>query len=404
MRPGLAAAIVVLLSGGAVFAKSKVAILGVESVDNGDAKSRQKTGALARALTKAMRDRVVATDLGYEIAANSNKDLGELKLLSDCVDEGADCMAAIGKDLSVDLLVYGHVEKQKDGYLVTVQSLVVPSPRKAGPYSARRHYAFGNASEDEMKRLAEATLSNQPASETLLVVEVNAATGTVFVNGAAKGAIVNGTVTVKGLPPGPATVAVDSPGYERYEHGSVDVKPGATTRLSVELVKAVGKPVVTAPIPTAPAPEAERPGGTARVLFWTSLVATGAGVAAFTITGLKVRSIEDEQDQAIKEWGDGFKSNGVQFPGDACAEARNDHFQKLVDICDRGKSMATVTNVLIGVTAAAAVATAFFAWKGYLSSGSSGERVARRKDRPPRIVVSPELYSNGGGVGAVVQF
>src|SRR5262249_18322091 len=329
------------------------------------------------------------------------KELGELKLLSDCLDEGTQCMAAIGKDLNAELLVYGHVEKQKDGYLVTVQSLVVPSPGKAAPYSAKRHYAFGAASEEEMKRIAEEVLVNQPSTETLLVVEVNAATGTVFVNGTPKGAIVNGTLTMKGLPPGPASIAVESPGFERYEQASVDVKPGATTKISVELVKAVGKPAPLTPVP--PVEQVERPGGTARVLFWTTLVATGAGVAGFTITGLKVKSIENEQDQAIKEWGDGFKANGVQFPGDACQEARNDGYQKLIDICDRGKNMATVTNVLIGVTAAAALATAFFAWKGYLSPGSNVERVARRNVQP-RVVLAPELYRSGGGVGAVVQF
>lgn len=403
MRRAPCALLAVLLCGGAAFGKPKVAVLGVEPVDNGDAKSRQKTGALAKALTKAMRDRVHGGELGYDIAPNSGRELGELKLLSDCLDEGIDCMAAIGWDLNADLLVYGHVEKQKDGYLVTVQSLVVASPKKAPPYAAKRNYAFGSASEDEMKRLAEEVLATQPSSETLLVVEVNAATGTVFVNGSPKGAIVNGTLALKGLPPGVASIAVESPGYERYEQGNVDVKPGVTTKISVELVKAVGKPAPYTPMPVPPVEQTERPGGTARVLFWTTLVATGAGVAAFTITGLKVKSIENEQDQAIKDWGDGFKSNGVQFPGDACQEARNDGYQKLIDICDRGKSMATVTNVLIGVTAAAAVATAFFAWKGYLAPGANNERVAARKLRP-RVVLAPELYRNGGGVGAVVQF
>ena len=131
------------------------------------------------------------------------------------------------------------------------------------------------------------------------------------------------------------------------------------------------------PAPAQPEPARERPGGTARVLFWTSLVATGAGVAAFTITGLQVRSIEKEQDAAIAEWGDTYKANGVQFPNDACAEARHDSFAKLVDICDRGQNMATVTNVLIGVTAAAAVATAFFYWRGYLAT--VGDRAAAQR-------------------------
>jgi len=403
MRRALLALLAVSAWSGAASGKPKVAVFGIEPIDAGDAKSRQKTGGLAKALTKALRERVKEVDLGYEIAPNSGKELAELKLLSDCLDEGPVCMAAIGSSFNADLVIYGHVEKQKDGYLVTVQSLVVPSPRKPPPFQAKRNLPFGAASDEGMRKIAEETLTVPPPSETLLVVEVNAPTGTVMVNGAPRGKIVNGTVSLKGLAPGPATVAVASPGYETYEQ-KVDVKPGASTRMSVELVKQkAARPAPAAAMPSGE-PIVDRPGGTARVLFWTSLVATGAGVAAFTITGLKVKSIENEQDEAIAEWGNGFRTNGVQFPGDACSEARNDGFQKLVDICDRGKNMATVTNVLIGVTAAAAVATAFFGWKGYLSSGSSdGERVALRK-RPPRVVLSPEIYRTGGGVGAVVQF
>ena len=401
MRRALLALLVVSAWSGAAFGKPKVAVFGIEPIDTGDAKSRQKTGGLAKVLTKALRDRVKTLDLGYEIAPNSGKDLVELKLLSDCLEEGPDCMAAIGSSFKAELVIYGHVEKQKDGYLVSVQSLVVASPRKTPPFGAKRSLPFGAASDEEMKRIAEEALTLQPPAETVLVVEVNAPAGTVTVNGVPKGKIVNGTLALKGVTPGLATVAVTSPGYETYEQ-KVDVKPGASTRMSVELVKEkTTRPAPAAAIPNGQ-PVADRPGGTARVLFWTSLVATGAGVAAFTITALKVKSIEREQDQAITEWGNGFRSNGVQFPGDACAEARNDGFQKLVDICDRGKSMATVTNVLIGVTAAAAVATAFFGWKGYLSS-SDGERVAVRK-RPPRVVFSPEIYRSGGGVGALVQF
>src|SRR5262249_23544136 len=161
------------------------------------------------------------------------------------------------------------------------------------------------------------------------------------------------------------------------------------------------EPLAGAPLLPPPSPEPrERPGKTARVLFWTSLVATGAGVAAFTITGLQVRSIEKEQDQAIAEWGDGFKANGVQQPNDACAEARSDGYKKLIDICDRGSNMATVTNVLIGATAVAAVATAFFYWRGYLATSESD--TPRTAKLTP--VVAPTVYRSGAGLSTVIQF
>jgi hypothetical protein len=104
------------------------------------------------------------------------------------------------------------------------------------------------------------------------------------------------------------------------------------------------EPLAPAPPPVAPPledpPQTARGGQAARVLFWTSLVATGAGVAAFTVTGLKVRSIEKEQESAIARFD--YMANGVQFPNDACREAANDGNQDLVDICDRGRNMATL--------------------------------------------------------------
>src|SRR5262249_11829566 len=298
MRRILIFGMVCLWATAASAAKPKIAVFGVESVDGGDARSRARTVALAKALTAALRERVANVDLGYEIAPNSSKDLVELKLLSDCVDEGTACMSAIGRDAGADVIVYGHVDKQKDGYVVTVTSLAVANAQKAPPFQGKRQYAFGAASEDEMRKLAAEVMVNPAAAETSLVVEVNAPTGTLYVNGTARGAIVNGRISVKGVPTGVATVAVDSPGYERFEQ-NVDVRPGAPTKLSVELVKGVSPHPGLPAAATTAAVERERPGGTARVLFWTSLVATGAGVAAFTITGLKVKSIEDEQDAAI---------------------------------------------------------------------------------------------------------
>src|SRR5450432_1560814 len=87
-------------------ANKKLAVLGIEAVDDG-AGSQKKTTELAKTLTESLRSKVT-TSTGYDLAPNSAKELAELKLLSDCLDEGAECMAAIGKDLNADVLLYGH--------------------------------------------------------------------------------------------------------------------------------------------------------------------------------------------------------------------------------------------------------------------------------------------------------
>jgi hypothetical protein len=55
------------------------------------------------------------------------------------------------------------------------------------------------------------------------------------------------------------------------------------------------------------------------------------------------------------------------------------------------------------VTAAAAVATAFFYWRGYLAAPET-ERASRTAKIRPMPIVAPELYKSGAGLGAVIQF
>ena len=384
-----------LPSGGADAARQKIAVLGIEARDEGDSRSRQKSAALAKTLTTELRSR--ATEGGYDLTPGAVKDLLELKLLSSCLDENATCMSAIGKELGADVVVYGHLEKGHAGYTVSLFRLETDT-RIVRPIDVPR---VGSGTEENIRKVAAAITLEAPAAPVVpaepsrLVVSTNVP-ATIYVNGTPRGATADGQpLVVNDLVGSSVRLEVESPGRKRWEN-SIDLQRG-TTEVTIALEP------TTAAAPLVPPPTAEtqeRPGKTARVLFWTSLVATGAGVAAFTITGLQVRSIEKEQDQAITEWGTSYKANGVQFPGDACAEARHDGFAKLVDICDRGQNMATVTNVLIGVTAAAAVATAIFYWRGYLST--SDTEVPRQAKLQP--IITPEVYKNGAGFGAVIQF
>jgi hypothetical protein len=388
-------------------AREKIAVLGIETRDEGDARSQQRTAALARALTEGMRQRADMPGTGYEIAPNSSKELLELKLLSDCIDEAPECMAAIGRDLGADVVLFGNIEHKKDGaYAIWVRSLSVAS-KKAGPHSLVKTIPGNEVSEEAMRKLAVQLFpetARTPLRDTTLVVETNVIAGTILVNGVARGSVTPKRATViRGLAPGQAKITIEASGYVGPAT-MVTIREGEPARATVTLEEArAGVSPPLDPIP-AEAPEAEAPGKTARVLFWTSLVATGAGVAAFTITGLQVRSIEDEQDAALAMFD--YQKNGVEFPDDACAEAESDGYAALTSICDRGRRMATITNVLIGVTAAAAVATAIFYWKGYLApgGGSSEQAALRKKKKASKMVWAPEIYQSGAGLGAVIQF
>ena len=160
-----------------------------------------------------------------------------------------------------------------------------------------------------------------------------------LVNGQPGGTLANGTATIK-LPLSPTgtyAITITSDGFQKWD-GQADIKAGTSGKLDAKLDK-----VIVAPPPHHEVEVASRPGKAARILFWTSAVLTAGGVVAFSITGSQVRSIEKEQDAAIAAWPDGgYQANGTQFPNDACAEASHDQYTKLIRICDRGKSEATV--------------------------------------------------------------
>jgi hypothetical protein len=408
VKRGLLLGALVAVLGSSAFAdaaRQKLAVLGIEPRSEGDVRARQRTAALARTLTDELRAR--ALESGFDLAPGSQKDLVELKLLTDCIEEAPGCMSAIGRQLGADIVLYGHLEKERTGgYAVTLNRLEVAT-RTVRALETPRSVA---GTEEGMRKVATATLAVpvlEPASEATKLVVKTSVPANVSVNGIARGATGDGQpLVINDLPAGAAALVIDAPGFRRYE-GKVDVKDRGKTDVSVTLERAGAAPAPAARAPAGmPAPEAQveagaESGKTMRVMFWTTLVATGVGVTAFTITGLQVRSIEKEQDAAIAAWGDGFRANGVQNPNDACAEARHDGYQKLVDICDRGERMATLTNVLIGVSAATAIASAIFYWRGYLAAGTSGHeaQLAAR-----RAIVTPELFRNGAGLGAVVQF
>src|SRR5215468_6511813 len=315
------------ISRGADAARQKLAVLGIEPRDETDARSRKRSAALAKTLTGELRAR--AADAGYD--AGAAKDLLELKLLSDCLDESATCMSAIGRELGVDVLVYGHLEKQRNSYTVSLFRVDVAT-RTARPLDAPKPAA----TDDGMRKVATA-IALAPPVETAppapaaappepakLVVATNVP-ASIRLNGAPRGETAAGQpLVMNDVSGGTNRLEVEAPGMKRWAN-PIDVQPHGRTDVNVTLEPVVAT-VPLVPPPPQPEPARERPGGTARVLFWTSLVATGAGVAAFTITGLQVRSIEKEQDAAIAEWGDAYKTNGVQFPNDACAEARHDNF------------------------------------------------------------------------------
>lgn len=93
-----------------------IAVLGLEGW-NGD--------AVPRDLVDGLRARAKLGVGPFVLAAASEKELADEKLLHDCENEATACMAAIGQDLGADEVMYGSIASQRAGYAVTIKVLDV---------------------------------------------------------------------------------------------------------------------------------------------------------------------------------------------------------------------------------------------------------------------------------------
>lgn len=386
-------------------AKPSVAILGLEVLDAGSGVD-EATTTFARDLTQALRQRASTGTGPYQLAPNSDKDLLEMKLLSDCADEGRACMADIGKELASDRLLYGKVEKKGGGYQVSLKLLNVAG--KSMERTSSDVIALGDASEDGINRWGRALynrLTGIPDSGTL-VVRANVDSGSVYINGEMKGTLAGGTLRVTGVKEGTVQIAIESGGHTRYE-GTASVNGGEDTEHEATLesealggVVAGGGTVSTTK---------GRPGKISRVLFWTSLVATGITATAMTVTGLQVRgSLEDDKIDAIRS----ARSMGTELDrnnacNDATAKASLPGAQGVIDACDAGRSRAALTNVFLGASIVGALATSFFYYQGYISPSAKTSRessASQRQQTAPVVRITPTASPTSVGAGLHIEF
>lgn len=246
-------ALFLAMLGSVAWAKPKVAILGLETINVGGVDP--KDAANATALTEALRAIPRGGQGRFDFAANSNRELQDEKLMGNCDTEKPVCMAPIGVGLGADYLIFGNIKKDtgKDGYKVTLKLLVVKPPKLAEeedfflPFGT---LAGGAEPLREWAQKAYAKLTGEkqqapptrvdPAGPGKLIVNSNAKSGDVFIGSSKKGRLVDGTLLLA-LPEGQHDLAIEATGYRRYE-ATVMVKSGQQKVVDAQLEEMVGPP------------------------------------------------------------------------------------------------------------------------------------------------------------------
>src|SRR5262245_49229218 len=242
MRNLVAALLVVAAWCGTAGAKPKVAILGLEVVVTGS-KADPKDTKNASTLTEALRQLPRGGEGSLELGPNSNRELIDEKLAGNCDSEAIACMAPIGARLGADFLLYGNIvkttEKGEYGYKATLKILAVRAAKieeVSESFVPLSTFAVGPDRPRAWAQRAYATLTGgKPAAAPIgadpgparLIINANTKRGDVFIDGAAKGRLEDGTLTLT-LPEGSYDLEIEAPGYKRYE--ATVIATGGLTR------------------------------------------------------------------------------------------------------------------------------------------------------------------------------
>jgi hypothetical protein len=293
---------------GSAKAATSVAVLGVRAID-GDTELEWR-------LSQALREAVGS----FEDFAVGDRDasLEQMMLAHGCDDPNATCLGDIARTLGVERMFWGTVSAAERGYELTLSQF---DTRKSSVETATlrqlgaEQIGSSGAAKATTSKLVQ-RLTGRITSGYVIVTSVPM--GEVHVDGIRRGALDEAGMFTLELPTGDHTVRVTPRGDHPLEERSVRIKPGESTRLSVEGSAEPAAVVPTAEIPVE-TPRRDRR-FVRRVLGWVA-VGVGAALAGATVySWVRLRQIADDED---------YKTYRASFPprgsdngvGNVCREA-----------------------------------------------------------------------------------
>ena len=399
-------------------AKPSVAVLGLEVIDNGSVD--KKATQAAQDLAVELRSQASRSNGKFGLEPNSAKDLLELKLLSGCGDEGRACMAAIGKELKADRLLYGKLELKKTGYQVSLKLLNTNTKQMEKTTSELIPVAdLHSGKKTRWARSLYNRLIGVPESGTLRI-DANVDKATIYVDGNVSTTLRDGSAKVVGLEEGVHEVAVEADGYKRYE-ADVSIMAGETESLSLSLTKT----------------KSTGGGGTTKEgdsgdiwkysFYAGALVTAGTGAAWFyygkqagyigesslikdkntTWEAMQTDPLAADAVMQIK----GPNNNNAGVINGSCDTAQGidstgiTSLKNFQSACAAGESAADrATYAGIG-TGVFALATAYLGYRAFFAGDNKekqfGKRTTKKKSR---IVVVPQLTPETIGAGLTLDF
>lgn len=406
----------VALMAGVADAKPKLAVLGIESIDQG--KANRELVAAAAMMSTLLRKEVDRPKSPFELATTPPHNLIDVKLMYDCADENRQCMSRISKDvLKASRVIYGTVAEQPGkGYLFQLTLLNGSTEQPEGTVTEVVPYAEARRPGDA-SRWARSfyNLLIGVKEEGRLRVRANVDRATVYIDNDLVGNLSDGEATIPNVEAGQRSVRVEAEGSSA--ESSVEVRAGETAELELELVSLGGG--------GAPGPE----GGSGRlgwqIGFVAGAVGTVAAASAWAYFGGKAgqgpfASLSEKGGERIDARRDAafnvLPSETQNTLGGSCERARDadpgslqldgedaDNFNAYRGICVEGLDnarKATISLVSMGVLAAVTIGLIYPAFLRD-DGGTGRDELSRRQHRKqPRVRIIP---GGPGDIGAGLE-
>ena len=402
----LALALLVLGLGGRVAEAGKptVVILGLEIIDKGLGIDQQTT-QLAKDFTTQLRNR--ASQAG-QLVPHSDKELVDEKLIRNCNNADAICIAPIGQEFGAAYLIYGSVEKTATGSKVSLHLLNVGSKQlvKHFPSDLKDTSPAGLT---EAARLAYAGLMGGDTGSLNIIVQNDGVDGGSVTIGKDKHDLKGGHLTIKDLGPDRYTMTIDVTGFQRFED-TVSVGQGEKKEVVVQLVPLPGSKVVTPPrcsdgsldCSNTVSHSGSRTGY--KVVGYSALILAAAAGGFALYENHVVGAYSGSTTPPPNPMGL-MPLDHTQFGDKDCATAKgkigSDAFDKACDANGKIMPAAVIGGVAVGV----AVVALILAYRG---SDEQPEKHAgqtvRRKSPKPLIAVTPIVSPDGGGATVRIDF
>ena len=401
----LALALLVLGLGGraAMAGKPTVVILGLEIIDKGGGMD-QATVQLAKDFTTALRAR--ASQAG-QLVAHSDKELVDEKLIRNCTNADASCIAPIGSEFGATYLIYGSVEKSTSGSKVSLHLLNVASKQlvKHFPTDLKDTSPAGLT---EAARAAYAGLMGGDSGSLNINIQNDGVDGGTVTIGKEKHDLKGGHLTLKDLGPDRYSMTIDVTGFQRFEQ-TVSVGQGEKKEVVVTLVPLPGSKVVTPPKCSDGSLDCQN-------TVSHSNNHTGYKVAGYSalILAAAAGGFALYENHVVSKYQDGpvppnpdrlVPMDGKSFGDKDCAAAKGKIGSTAYDdACDANSRLAPAV-VVAGAAAGIAVVALIMAYRGSDDQPEKhAQQTGHRKAPKPLIAVTPIVSPDGGGATVRIDF